>query len=101
LPHYLEKMISAVVQSEADYAVCKIMHFGPLNEKEVGKAPKVLCGDPVKLYHIDPLQVLVKRELMQTIGWDINIGYLSDGVTLEKLQPFKIARVDEILGIHV
>jgi hypothetical protein len=101
LPQYLNNMISALVKSDADYAVCKIMHFGPLNEVEVGKAPKVLSGDPVKLYHIDPLQFLVKRDIMKKIGWDTSVGYLSDGVSLERLNPYKLVRVDEILGIHV
>jgi len=101
LPQYLEKMLAALKTSGADYSVAKIMHFGPLNEREVGKPPVVLTGDPVKLYHIDPLQVLVRADVMKKIGWDTTVGYLSDGVTLEKLAPFKIVRVDEVLGVHM
>lgn len=101
LPNYLERMLAVLTFGEgADYAVCKVMHFGPLNEKEIGKPPMVLTGDPVRLYHIDPLQVVVRRELMQKIGWDTKVGYLSDGVSLEKLAPHKIVRVNEVLGIH-
>lgn len=101
LPTFFEKMLSAIRAADSDLAICQIMHFGPLNEKEVGRPPIVLKGDPVKLYHIDPLQVLVKREVMQEVGWDTEVGYLSDGVSLEKLANRKIVRVDEILGIHM
>ena len=102
LPNYLERMLAVLTFGDgADYAVCKIMHFGPVNEKEIGKAPLVLTGDPVRLYHIDPLQVVVRREVMQKVGWDTKVGYLSDGVSLERLAPYRIVRVDEVLGIHV
>lgn len=102
LPDYFEKMIKAIEDNKADFAVCKILHFGPLNESEIGKPPIVLAGNPVKLYHIDPLQILVKREVMLDIGWDTEVGYLSDGVTLEKLgKKYKHVRVEEVLGIHV
>lgn len=100
LPNYMDEMLSSIALG-FDVAICHIMHFGPLNEKEVGKAPKVLTGDPVKLYHIDPLQVVVRREVMKEIGWDTTVGYLSDGVTLEKLAARKIVRVDKVLGVHM
>lgn len=102
LPNYLETMVAKLENApDCEFTVCKIMHFGPLNEKEIGRPPKVLTGDPVKLYHIDPLQVLVRRDIMQKIGWDTDVGYLSDGVTLEKLASFKCVRVDQVLGIHM
>jgi glycosyltransferase involved in cell wall biosynthesis len=102
LPDYLQDMISALEGTDNDFAVCNIMHFGPLMESEVGKPPKVLTGNPVKLYHIDPLQVLVKRETMQKVGWDTEVGYLSDGVTLEKLgKDYKHVRVEKVLGVHL
>ena len=102
LPSYLAQMMKAItISGNADFAVCKIMHFGPLNEA-TGKPPIVLNGDPVKLYHIDPLQVLVKTEVMKSVGWDTEVGYLSDGVSLEKLgDGYKHTRVEEVLGIHV
>ena len=102
LPNYLQKMTDALEGTENDFVLCRIIHFGPLNEAEVGKPPKILLGIPMKLYHIDPLQILVKREVISKIGWDTQIGYLSDGVTLEKLgNGFKGVRVEEILGIHL
>ena len=101
MPSYLERMIAEAEKEQADLAICKIIHFGPLNEKVLGKPPMVLTGDPVKLYHIDPLQVLVKRDVMQKVGWDTTVGYLSDGVSLERLNPFKKVRVDEVLGVHM
>ena len=101
LPHYLERMTKAISQSGTDFAVCQLMHFGPLNEA-AGKPPIVLKGDPVKLYHIDPLQILVKTEVMKKVGWDTEVGYLSDGVSLEKLgDGYKHTRVEEVLGVHV
>jgi len=78
------------------------MHFGPLNEAALGKPPKVLTGEPVKLYHIDPLQVMVRRDAIQKVGWDTEVGYLSDGVTLERLgKDFKYTLVEEVLGVHM
>lgn len=103
LPDYLEKMISVLKRNgeKHDVAICKVMHFGPLNEKEIGKAPKVLSGYPVKLYHVDPLQFLIRTDVMKKVGWDTKVGYLSDGVSLEKLADSDIVRVDEVLGIHM
>ena len=102
LPQYLETMVTRLVNApDYGFAVCKVMHFGPLNEA-TGKPPMVLKGDPVKLYHIDPLQVLVRADVMKQIGWDTEVGYLSDGVTLEKLgAAHKHVRVEEVLGVHV
>jgi hypothetical protein len=79
------------------------MHFGPLNESEICQPPPiVLKGEPVKLYHVDPLQVMVKADVMRQIGWDTEVGYLSDGVTLEKLGKDRAyAKVHEVLGVHV
>ena len=102
LPDYLEKMVNALEMSGTDFAVARIVHFGPLNEPVTGKPPQVLSGFPVKLYHIDPLQVLVKREVMQAVGWDCDHGYVSDGVTLEMLgDKYKSTEVAEVLGFHM
>ena len=103
LPDYLQEMVKTLEGNpSADFVVCRIMHFGPLNEDVVGKPPKILMGDPVKLYHVDPLQVLVKREVMQKVGWDTEVGYLSDGTTLEKLgKDYKGIRNENMLGIHL
>lgn len=102
LPDYLETMIDAIEKSGKDFAVCEIVHFGPLMEQEVGAPPKVLSGEPVKLYHVDTLQVVVKREAMQDVGWDTEHGYLSDGHTLQALdQKFEHVRVPRVLGFHV
>ena len=102
LPQYLERMVAALdADEDAGFAVCRVMHFGPLHESE-GKAPKVLAGERVELYHVDPLQVLVRTELMRSVGWDVEVGYLSDGVTLEKLgKAARHVRVEEVLGVHV
>lgn len=101
LPEYLSVMAGALEESGADVAVCRVMHFGPLNEDEVGKPPIVLKGLPVKLYHIDPLQFLIRRSVMQEIGWDTSHGYISDGVTLEKLAGRPTVEVPLLLGVHI
>jgi hypothetical protein len=102
MPNYLNVMISILEDSGADAAVCRVMHFGPLNESETGMTPPVvLTGIPVKLYNIDPLQFLVRREVMQSIGWDTDSGYISDGVTLEKLAGRPMVEVPLVLGIHI
>jgi hypothetical protein len=103
LPDYLERMIRAIEDSGKDFAVCKVVHFGPLNEEHYGKKPPVvLTGLPVKLFHVDPLQILVKRSAMQEIGWDTEKGYLADGHTLQALgDKFEHVEVSEVLGFHM
>lgn len=103
LPTFLEEMASSLGNApDCDFAVCDIMHFGPLREDAVGPAPAVLTGEPVKLHHIDPLQVMVRTGVMQKVGWDTEAGYLSDGVTLEKLgDRYKHVKVNKLLGIHI
>jgi len=87
---------------DAGFAVCQVIHFGPLNEEALGKPPIVLEGEPVKLYHIDPLQVMVRKKVMQEVGWDTEKGYLSDGVTLEKLgKAASYSKIEEVLGVHI
>ena len=102
LPNYLEKMIAAIEESGKDFAVCRVVHFGPLRGDAVGDAPQVLRGIPVKLHYVDPLQILVKREAMLDIGWDTEKGYLADGHTLEVLgEKYDFVEVPEVLGFHM
>jgi len=102
LPNYLEKMIATIEASGADFAVCQVVHFGPLNEQVIGRPPQVLKGLPVKLHHVDPLQILVKREAMLDVGWDTEKGYLADGHTLQALgEKYKCVEVPEVLGFHM
>ena len=103
LPTYIEKMVKCLDGNPSvGFAVCRIIHFGPLKEEAVGKPPAILVGEPVKLHHIDPLQVMVRTELMQKVGWDTEKGYLSDGVTLEKLgDEAEYLLVANMLGVHI
>lgn len=103
LPDYLETMIKAIEESGKDFAVCRVVHFGPLNEDKYGKKPPVvLTGLPVKLYHVDPLQILVKKDVMQKVGWDTEKGYLADGYTLQSLgDKFEHVEVPVVLGFHI
>jgi glycosyltransferase involved in cell wall biosynthesis len=102
VPEYLERMIYAIEASGKDFAVCRVVHFGPLNESAVGNPPQVLRGIPVKLHHIDTLQVVVKREVIQRVGWNTELGYLADGHTLQKLgDECEYIEVPEVLGFHM
>lgn len=102
LPSYLERMLGALEGTAFGFAVCRILHFGPLNTMETKLVPPVVLeGEPVKLFWVDPLQCLIRREAMAEVGWDCKVGYLSDGVSLERLgQRQKRVRVGEILGVH-
>lgn len=100
-PDYFESMISAVQQG-FDFAVCHIVHFGPLNVSKVGYPPKVLTGFPVKVFHVDSLQILVRAEAMKDIGWDVDYGYISDGTTIERLgAKYSAVAVPKVLGFHL
>jgi hypothetical protein len=102
LPSYLEVMTKAVETSGKDFAVCRVIHFGPLNESVVGRPPAVLKCEPVRLYFVDPLQFLVRTKAMRDIGWDVKHGYSSDGHTLEMLgAKYKHVIVEEVLGVHM
>lgn len=102
MPHYLERMINAIEESEKDFAVCRIVHFGPLREDIAGKPPQVLTGIPVELHRVDSLQVVARRDAIQDIGWDTENGYLADGYTLQALgNNYEYVEVPEILGYHM
>lgn len=104
LPEYIETMLKALQESNlARFAVCRIVHFGPLNEQATGKAPQILTGEPVKLYHVDSLQVMAEREaLIAAGGWNKEKGYLADGHTFEALAAsVPHIRVDRVLGFHM
>lgn len=103
LPSYMEAMVDALTANpDAGFAICRIVHFGPLREDVVGNSPKVLTGIPVETYHIDSLQVMVRTEAIREVGWDTGNGYLSDGHTFEKLaESFEYIEVPEVLGFHI
>jgi len=100
-PEYLEKMTAAAELVGADFAVCRCLHFGPLQEY-LGPPPVVLSGVPPKLYEIDTLQVLVRREVMQGVGWSNEFGYFTDGNTFEAMAKDHVyAEVPETLAFHL
>jgi glycosyltransferase involved in cell wall biosynthesis len=102
LPNYLSKMLDAIKESGKDFAVCRIVHFGPLNVAETGNPPKILSGKPMKLYHIDTLQVLISTDAIKKVGWDQDSGYLADGKTFEKLgKEFEGVWINSVLGFHI
>lgn len=104
VPTYLSRMVAAIAAEDRDFAVCRVVHFGPLNEAETGPPPIVLTGDPLKKFHIDTLQFMVRTDVMQACRWNVEAGYLSDGVTFEALAA-RARRgwtlVPEVLGFHL
>lgn len=101
LPHYLERMISALeaARNGEQFAICSILHFGPL-PFFMNRPPVILRGEP-RICQIDTLQVLVRTEAMREVGWRDH-GYLSDGFTYRALgERFAFVRVEDCLGIHL
>jgi glycosyltransferase involved in cell wall biosynthesis len=107
LPRYLEEMTDAIDSASieelvVDFAVCQVVHFGPLNAMEIGRAPKILNGKPMKLFHIDTLQVVCRTSTMKELGWKQGDGYLADGKTFEALGASRRGVwVNEMLGFHM
>jgi len=101
-PDYLKTMTDRLLDdSDVDFAICRIAHFGPLNETVAGKPPQVLTGIPPKKYLIDTLQVMVKRDFAKEIGYQYS-GYTSAGETFEKFaEQGTFVEVPAILGFHL
>lgn len=104
-PHFLQKNTEALEQNkDAGFAICKIIHFGPL-PTHLGVPPQVITGIPPVLQNIDTLQVVVRANAMLECGWEHKsgeLGYYNDGFTYERLgKMFSYVEVPEILGIHV
>ena len=102
-PEFLEEMVGALEGTgpEVGFAVCQIVHMGPL-QAWVGRPPQILQGWPIVVGGIDTLQVVVKKEAIEKIGWVSEGGFFSDGYTYEALsKEFRHIRVEKILGIHI
>ncbi len=102
-PEFLEEMVGALEGTDSDvgFAVCQILHMGPL-QAWVGKPPQVLTGWPIVVGGIDTLQVVVKKEAIEKIGWVAEQGFYSDGYTYEALsKEFRHVRVEKVLGVHI
>lgn len=107
-PTFLEKMLSAFTDSShwklgdqtgIEFVICECLHFGPL-QSFFGPAPVVLKGEP-KLYHIDTLQIMVKKEAFLKVGWQGN-DYFADGRTYEMLgKTYKWINIPEVLCAHL
>ncbi len=100
-PRYAERMVHALdSHPEAAFAICPILHGGPLLPS-FGTPPVVLTGIPPVTNHIDTLQVVVRTQAMQASGW-VLAGYASDGATYERLaQTYLWVAVDEVLAAHL
>lgn len=103
-PHYLEKMIKALENTKENigFSVCRIIHLGPLSSAH-REPPTILTGIPVVVQNIDTLQVVVKKQALNSIGgWNTTQGYLADGYTFQDLaKKYEYIEVPEILGIHL
>lgn len=102
-PEFLEEMVGALEGTDQDvgFAVCQILHMGPL-QAWVGPPPQVLQGWPIVVGGIDTLQVVVKREAIEKVGWVSEGGFFSDGHTYEALsKQYRHVRVEKVLGVHI
>lgn len=103
-PHYIETMVSALKKAQTDFAICKILHLGPLPH-HLGTPPQIISGIPPIKQNIDTLQVLVKKDAILQCQWETKsgpLGYFNDGVTFERLgKMFSWIEVPELLGIHL
>ena len=115
-PRFLEKMLMGLspekvypaseahaaelaFQVHPEFVICECLHFGPL-QSFFGPAPVVLKGEP-KLYHIDTLQIMVKKEAFLKVGWQGN-DYFADGRTYEMLgKTYKWINIPEVLCAHL
>ncbi len=100
-PKFCERMVAALEASPAaGFAVCQIVHAGPLHPR-FGPPPAILRGIPPVTGNIDTLQVVARSEGMRQRGW-VLAGYGSDGATYQRLaQAFLWVEVDEVLAIHL
>ena len=104
LPNYLSSMYNVLENKDvkADFVICDIVHFGPLNAKITGPAPQIVKGVPVIPGNIDTLQVMFKAKVIKQIPWALNAGYIQDGITFERWsKKFKYAKLDMVLGFHM
>jgi len=102
-PEFLEEMVGALEGTgpEVGFAVCQIVHLGPLLAW-VGQPPQILSGWPIVVGGIDTLQVVVKREAIEKVGWVAEKGFYSDGYTYEALsKEFRHIRIEKVLGVHI
>jgi glycosyltransferase involved in cell wall biosynthesis len=99
MPTYIKKMTDAILNNDVDFAVCNVIHYGPLPQ-HLGKPPIVMSNNIVKLQNIDTLQIVIKTDKFMEVGWK-KMGYCSDGYTYEELgKRFKFISVNECLAIH-
>jgi glycosyltransferase involved in cell wall biosynthesis len=102
-PDFLNEFVITLDGSAAEvgFAICDIIHLGPLPEWS-GPAPKVLTGEPVIMGNIDTLQVVVKRDVIEKVGWNSEAGFHSDGATYEELgKKYSYLKINKVLGVHV
>lgn len=103
-PHYLEKMLKPLRNTSENiaFSICQIIHLGPL-PVDKGEPPQILTGIPVVVQNVDTLQLLIKKDAINSIGgWDQETGYLADGYTFERIaKKYEYVEVPEILGVHI
>jgi glycosyltransferase involved in cell wall biosynthesis len=110
-PTYLEKMRSALCSRIDDdnnprhmlwpkFAICQIVHFGPLPQK-YGTPPKVVTGLPPVLYSIDTLNCMSRKDALLSLDWNQNTGYFFESIYGQMSKKYKWVEVPEVLGIHL
>jgi len=102
MPDFLTSMVNALDVSGADFAVCSIVYVYPDRWSAPNKPPILLCGVPVANGQTDPLQIMVRIEVMKEVGWNVDGGYNADGEVFDRLgEKYKHVKVDGVLGVHL
>lgn len=102
MPEFLMEMTKALEASGADFAVCSIVYVYPARWAALERKPIILSGEPVAGGRTDPLQIVVRKEVMKDVGWDVDGGYNADGAMLDRLgKKYKHVNVSGVLGLHL
>ena len=101
MPTFLETMVELLENNKlAIAATCNAMYYFGQNPKECCNS-RILTAIPFSLGNVDPVQVMVRADVMRVCGWDTERGYESDGVTFDRLATMgSVVRTPEVLSIH-
>jgi len=105
-PDYVSRLVEEMERPEHwefDFALCEIIHLGPLREN-LGFPPVVLDGGKPVIGKVDTLQFFARRRLFYSEVWETRTspeGYANDGFTIQRLaENHKHLSVNKILGVH-
>lgn len=100
-PLFLERMTQALDTSLADFVVCRAIYYH--GSYKIGYIPpRIIDGKPFEKGNVDPVQVVIRSDVMKSVGWVTDNGYSSDGATFSLLaQEHHGIWIDELLSVHL